>query len=161
MFKNLAATDLVAARSPTSRRRLCNHAGTRSGTLMRALRLVDIVSRGEVAKRLQRTSERPRIRKLSGQVYPAELDIKDITESNPFASYLGILLLIGRNGQHHTSIYDKRDLISTSQTFCSSVVIFHLFQAYGVLSLSLFDIFRFAPRISVWFRGPYDFSVIT
>ena len=31
MFKNLAATDLVAARSPTSRRLLCNLAGTDRG----------------------------------------------------------------------------------------------------------------------------------
>ena len=58
MLKNLAATDLVAARSPTSRRLLCNLAGTDRGTLLRPLRLVEIVSRGEVAKRLQCMSDR-------------------------------------------------------------------------------------------------------
>ena len=31
MFKNMAATDLVAAKSPTSRRLLCNLAGTDRG----------------------------------------------------------------------------------------------------------------------------------
>ena len=35
--------------------------------------------------------------------------IKDTTESNTSASYLDLLLSIGRDGQLHTSIYDKRD----------------------------------------------------
>ena len=38
-----------------------------------------------------------------------ELEIKDTTESNTSASYLDLLLSIGRDGQLHTSIYDKRD----------------------------------------------------
>ena len=42
-------------------------------------------------------------------MYPAELQIKDTTESNTSASYLDLLLSIGRYGQLHTSIYDKRD----------------------------------------------------
>ena len=50
-------------------------------------------------------------------------------------------------------------LISRSQIFRSSVVIFHLLQAYGVLSLSLFDTPGFSPRINVLFWGPGDFSV--
>ena len=41
-------------------------------------------------------------------MYPVELEIKDTTESNTSASYLDLLLLIGRDGQLHTSIYDKR-----------------------------------------------------
>ena len=41
--------------------------------------------------------------------YPVELEIKDTTESNTSASYLKLLLSIGRDGQLHTSIYDKRD----------------------------------------------------
>ena len=41
--------------------------------------------------------------------YPAELEIKDTTESTTSASYLDLLLSIGRDGQLHTSIYDKRD----------------------------------------------------
>ena len=42
-----------------------------------------------------------------GQMYPAELEIKDTTESTTSASYLDILLLIGRDGQLYTSIYAK------------------------------------------------------
>ena len=42
-------------------------------------------------------------------MYPAELEIKDTTESTSSASYLDLLLSIGRDGQLHTSIYDKRD----------------------------------------------------
>ena len=44
-----------------------------------------------------------------GQMYPAELEIKDTTESTTSASYLDLLLSIGRDGQLHTSIYGKRD----------------------------------------------------
>ena len=42
-------------------------------------------------------------------MYPVELEIKDTTESNTSASYLDLLLSIRRDGQLHTSIYDKRD----------------------------------------------------
>ena len=42
-------------------------------------------------------------------MYPSELEIKDTTESNTSASYLDLLLSIGRDGQLHTSLYDKRD----------------------------------------------------
>ena len=44
-----------------------------------------------------------------GQTYPPELEIKDTMESNTSASYLDLLLSIGRDGQLHTSLYDKRD----------------------------------------------------
>ena len=44
-----------------------------------------------------------------GQMYPAELDIKDTTVSNTSASYLDQLLSIGRDSQLPTSLYDKRD----------------------------------------------------
>ena len=44
-----------------------------------------------------------------GQINPAELEIKDTTESTTSASDLDLLLSIGRDGQLHTSIYDKRD----------------------------------------------------
>ena len=43
------------------------------------------------------------------QMYPPELEIKDTTESNTSASYLDLLLSIGRDGQLRTSLYDKRD----------------------------------------------------
>ena len=44
-----------------------------------------------------------------GQHFFAELEIKGTTESTTSASYLDLLLWIGRDGQLHTSIYDKRD----------------------------------------------------
>ena len=46
-------------------------------------------------------------------MYPAELEIKDTTESTTSASYLYLLLSIGRDGQLHTSIYDKQNREST------------------------------------------------
>ena len=44
-----------------------------------------------------------------GQMYPVELEIKDTTESNTSVSYLDLFLSIGRDGQLHMSIDDKRD----------------------------------------------------
>ena len=44
-----------------------------------------------------------------GQMYPAELEIKDKAESNTSASYLDLLLSIKSEGQLRTSLYDKRD----------------------------------------------------
>ena len=44
-----------------------------------------------------------------GQMYPAELEIKNTTESNTSASYLDLLLSIENDGQLCTSLYDKRD----------------------------------------------------
>ena len=43
-----------------------------------------------------------------GQMYPPELEIKDMTESNT-SSFLDLLLSIVRDGQFLTSLYDKRD----------------------------------------------------
>ena len=51
----------------------------------------------------------PEFENYLGQMYPAELEIKDTTESTTSASYLDLLLSIGRDSQLHTSIYDKRD----------------------------------------------------
>ena len=51
----------------------------------------------------------PKFENYLGQMYPVELEIKDTTYSNTFTSYLDLLLSIGRDGQLHTSIYDKRD----------------------------------------------------
>ena len=51
----------------------------------------------------------PEFENYLGHMYPVELEIKDTTDSNTFASYLDLLLSIGRNGQLHTSIYDKRE----------------------------------------------------
>ena len=43
------------------------------------------------------------------RMYPAELEIKDTTESNTSASYLDLLLSIESDGQLRTSLYDKSD----------------------------------------------------
>ena len=63
-----------------------------------------------------------------GQMYPAELEIKDTTESNTSASYLDLLLSIGRDGQLRTSLYDKRDgfnfHITNFQFLSSNIPIF-------------------------------------
>ena len=56
-------------------------------------------------------------------MYLIELEIKNTTESTTSASYLDLLLSIGRDGQLHTSIYDKRDdfnFLFTNFPFLSS-----------------------------------------
>ena len=70
----------------------------------------------------------PEFENYLGQMYPAELEIKDTTESTTSASFLDLLLSIGRDGQLHTlpSTTSEMISISTSQTFRSWVVIFHL-----------------------------------
>ena len=69
-----------------------------------------------------------------GQMYPAELGIKDTTESNTSASYLDLLLSIESDGQLRTSLYDKRDDFKfhiTNFLFLSSNI--PSSPAYGVL----------------------------
>ena len=51
----------------------------------------------------------PDFQNYLGQMFPTELEIKDTTESNTSASYLELLLSIGRDGQLRTFLYDKRD----------------------------------------------------
>ena len=66
-------------------------------------------------------------------MYPVELEIKDTTESNTSASYLDLLLSIGRDGQLHTFIYDKRDDFNfhiTNFPFLSSNI--QTSPAYGI-----------------------------
>ena len=48
----------------------------------------------------------PEFENYLGQMYPAELQVKDTTESTTSASYIDLLLSIGKDGQLHTSIYD-------------------------------------------------------
>ena len=55
------------------------------------------------------SNNNPGIENYLGKIYPAELEIKDTTESTTSASYLDLLLSIGMDGQLHTSINDKRD----------------------------------------------------
>ena len=51
----------------------------------------------------------PECENYLGQMYPAELEFKNTTESITSASCLDLLLSIGRDDKLHTSIYDKRD----------------------------------------------------
>ena len=45
-------------------------------------------------------------------MYPPELEIKDTTASYTSASYLDLLLSIGRDDQLRISLYDKRDVLN-------------------------------------------------
>ena len=83
----------------------------------------------------------PEFENYLGQMYPAELEIKDTTESTTSASYLDLLLSIGRDGQLHTSIYDKRDDFNfhiTNFPFLSSNI--PSSPAYGVFISQLYTI---------------------
>ena len=95
-----------------------------------------------------------------GQMYPLELEIKDTTESNTSASYLDLLLSIGRDGQLRTSLYDKRDDFNfhiTNIPFLRSNI--PSSPAYGVLSHNSSDTPGLAPLMSVLFWGRYDFPI--
>ena len=93
----------------------------------------------------------PEFENYLGQMYPVELEIKDTTESNTSASYLDLLLSIGRDayGQLHTSIYDKRDDFNFNITnfpfLCSNIP---TSPAYGVFISQLIRYARACP--SYW-----------
>ena len=87
-----------------------------------------------------------------GQMYPAELEIKDMTKSNTSASYLDLILWIESDGQLRTSLYDKRDDFNFHMTnfpFLSSNIPF--LPAYGVLSHSSYGTPGLAPLMNVLF----------
>ena len=87
-----------------------------------------------------------------GQMYPAELEIKDTTESNTSASFFDLLLSIESDGQLRTSLYDKRDDFNFHiKTFRSWVAIFHLRQPMVFLSHSSYDMPGLAPLMNVLF----------
>ena len=55
-----------------------------------------------------------------GKMYSTQLEIKDTTETNNSASYLDLLLSVGRVGQLCTSLSDKCDDLSFHiAKFCS------------------------------------------
>ena len=81
-------------------------------------------------------------------MYPVELEIKDTTESNTSASYLDLILSIGRDGKLHTSIYDKRDDFNfhiTNFPFLSSNI--PTSPAYGVF---ISQLIRYARACSAY-----------
>ena len=102
----------------------------------------------------------PDFQNYLGQMYPAELEIKDTTESNTSASDLNLLLSIGKNGQLRT-LFMTNVMISTSisQTFFSWVAIFHLRQPMVCLSHSLYGVTWLALLMSVLFLERCDFYV--
>ena len=54
--------------------------------------------------------DNPDLENYLGQMYPAEVEIEDTTESNTSASFLDLCVLsIGRDGQLCASLNDKRD----------------------------------------------------
>ena len=95
-----------------------------------------------------------------GQMYPPELELKDTTESNTSASYLDLLLSIGRDGQLRTSLYDKRDDFNfhiTNFPFLSRNI--PSSPAYGVFISQLIRYARLAPLMNVLFWGRCDFPI--
>ena len=87
-----------------------------------------------------------------GQMYPAELEIKDTTDSKTSASYLDLLLSIESDGHLRTSLYDKRDDFNFHITnFPFLVSIIPSLPAYGVLSHSSYGIPGLAPLMNVLF----------
>ena len=78
-------------------------------------------------------------------MYSAELEINDTTESTTSASYLDLLLSIGRDGQLHTSIYDKRD------DFNFHIRNFLFLSSNIPCSLNLYDTPGLDPRMNVLF----------
>ena len=97
--------------------------------------------------------KQPKIRNYHSQMYSAELEINDTTESTTSASYLDLLLSIGRDGQLHNSIYNKRDDFNFHIRNC-------LFLSSNIpFSLNLYDTPGLDPRMNVLFWGPSDFSV--
>ena len=95
------------------------------------------------------------------KMYPVELEIKDTTESNTSASYLDLLLSIGRDGQLHTSIYDKREDFNFHITnFHSWVAIFQPRPPiWRLLFRKLYDMPGLAPRLDVLSWGRHDFQI--
>ena len=93
-------------------------------------------------------------------MYCVELEIKDTTESNTYASYLDLLLSIGRDGQLHTSIYDKRDdfnFLITNFPFLSSNI--PTSPAYGVFISQLIRYARACSSYGCLSWGRCDFQI--
>ena len=76
----------------------------------------------------------PEFENYLDQMYPAELEIKETTESTTSASYLDLLLSVWRDGKLHAFIYDTRDYFNfhiTNFPFLSEIP---SSRAYGVFT---------------------------
>ncbi|KAK3095093.1 hypothetical protein FSP39_010192 [Pinctada imbricata] len=58
----------------------------------------------------------PKFADYLSSIYPAELEVKETTETNNSASYLDIMLSYDTDGHMNTSLYDKRDDFNFSIT---------------------------------------------
>ena len=81
------------------------------------------------------------------EMYPAGLDIKDTTVRNTSASYMyvDILLSIGRDGQLHTSLYEKRDDFKfhiTNSPFLNSKLQYSIFASLWRLYLTAHTVWQ-------------------
>ena len=95
-----------------------------------------------------------------GQMYPAELEIKDTTESNISAFYLDLLLSIESDGQLRTSLYDKRDDFNfhiTNFPFLNSTIASS--RAYGVFISQLIRYARACSSYECCILGRRDFHL--
>ena len=95
-----------------------------------------------------------------GQMYPPELEIIDTTESNTSASFLDLLLSIGKDGPLRSSLYDKRDDFNfhvSNFPFMSSTS--HPRQPMVLLSHNSSDTPGLAPLMNVLFCGRCDFPI--
>ena len=89
----------------------------------------------------------PEFENYLGQMYPVEFEIKDTTESNTSASYLDLLLSIGRDNFTLPFMTNVTTSISTSQIFCSWVAIFQPRPPMASLFRSLYGMPGLAPRM--------------
>ena len=89
-----------------------------------------------------------------------KLLIKDTTESITSASSLDLLLSISSSNKFTLPFTNSEMFsISTTPTFRSLVIIFHLRRHMAFLSLSLYDTPGFTSHMNVLFWGPDDFPV--
>ena len=102
----------------------------------------------------------PEFENYLGQMYPVELEIKDTTESNTSASYLDLLLSIGREVIFIVPFMTNVTIsISTSQIFRSWVAIFQPRPPMASLFRSLYGMPGLAPRMDVLSWGRRDFQI--
>ena len=98
---------------------------------------------GKYGSPASRKNQSQTLRIISVRCIPPDLETKDTTESNTSATYLDLLLSIGRDGQLCTYRYDKCDDFSfriTNFPFLSSNIPFST--AYGVFIWQLIQCTR-------------------
>ena len=103
---------------------------------------------------------KPEFENYLGQMYAPGIEITDTTEGNTSASYLDLLLSIGKEGQLCTSLFDKRDDFNfhiTNFPFLGSNI--PSSPAFNVLSHNSFHTSGLTPLMIVLFLGRCDFPI--